>query len=137
MGLLCLASIRMGNFMNAEIVGAPTDVSWAVIFPAVDDIPRHPVQLYGFIVYLSLFFFMLKYNKAKSGKVIDGHIFGVFIAILGTLRFFMEFIKRHYVIDAESLFNMAQYLSIPLIIFGILLAVKTKNKNETQVLNDN
>ena len=125
-GGLCLASIRMGNFMNAEIVGAPTDVSWAIIFPAVDNIPRHPVQLYGFVAYLSLFFFMLKYNKLNFGKVKDGHIFGLFIVLLGTIRFFMEFIKRHYIIDADSLLNMAQYLSIPLIVFGFILAFKTK-----------
>jgi len=127
-GGLALASIRMGNFMNSEIVGAPTaaDAPWAFIFPAVDNIPRHPVQLYGFVVYFCLFLFMFWYNNRKFGQVKDGHIFGVFIAILGVLRFNMEFIKRHYVIDAESFLNMAQYLSIPLIVLGALLAWKRK-----------
>lgn len=128
---LCLASIRMGNFMNSEIVGAPTDVSWAFIFPRVDDIPRHPVQLYGFVVYLSLFFFTLWYNKKKSGTVKDGHIFGTFIAILGVLRFGMEFIKKHYVFDPDSIINMAQLLSLPMIILGFLLAWNTRYKMDT------
>ena len=127
-GGLALASIRMGNFMNSEIVGTPSDVPWAFIFVQIDDIPRHPVQLYGFIVYLSLFFFIIKYNKRTFGQVRDGHLFGLFISILGILRFCMEFIKRHYVLDTDSLLNMAQYLSIPLIIFGTILAWKTKDK---------
>ena len=128
-GGLCLACIRLGNFMNAEIVGAPTDVSWAFIFPRVDDLPRHPVQLYGFIVYTLLFLVMLQYNKRSFGKVSDGHIFGIFIALLGTLRFGMEFIKRHYVFADESLLNMAQYLSLPMIVLGAFLAWKTKEKH--------
>lgn len=127
-GAICLASIRMGNFMNSEIVGSPTDVSWAFIFPRVDDIPRHPVQLYGFVVYISLFFFILWYNKKVFGKVKDGHIFAVFLFILGILRFGMEFIKKHYVFDPDSLINMAQLLSLPMIFFGALFAWYTKTK---------
>ena len=124
-GGLCLACIRLGNFMNGEIAGAPTDVSWAVIFPSVDQQPRHPVQLYGFVVYMSLFFFMLYYNKRlkqKTPALQEGHLLGVFLLILGILRFNMEFIKRHYVLDADSWLNMAQWLSIPMIIGGALLA---------------
>jgi len=133
---LCLASIRMGNFMNSEIVGAPTDVSWAFIFPRVDDIPRHPVQLYGFVVYLSLFFFTLWYNKKVFGKVKDGHLAAVFLCILGVLRFCMEFIKKHYVFDPDSLINMAQLLSLPMIFLGAIFAWQTRNKtieNQTNI----
>jgi phosphatidylglycerol:prolipoprotein diacylglycerol transferase len=135
-GALCLASIRLGNFMNSEIVGAPTDVSWAFIFPRVDDIPRHPVQLYGFVVYLSLFFFMLWYNKKVFGKVKDGHVFAVFISVLGILRFGMEFIKKHYVFDPDSLINMAQLLSLPMIFLGAFFAWYTRAKvsdNQTEL----
>lgn len=131
-GAICLASIRMGNFMNSEIVGSPTDVSWAFIFPRVDDIPRHPVQLYGFVVYISLFFFILWYNKKVFGKVKDGHIFAVFLFILGILRFGMEFIKKHYVFDPDSLINMAQLLSLPMIFFGAFFAWYTKTKVSEQ-----
>lgn len=127
-GAVCLASIRLGNFMNSEIVGAPTEVSWAFIFPRVDDIPRHPVQLYGFVIYLSLFFFMLWYNKKVFGKVKDGHVFAVFLFILGLLRFGMEFIKKHYVFDPDSFINMAQLLSLPMIFLGAFFAWYTKTK---------
>lgn len=132
-GALCLASIRLGNFMNSEIVGAPTNVSWAFIFPRVDEIPRHPVQLYGFVVYLSLFFFMLWYNKKVFKKVKDGHVFAVFISVLGILRFGMEFIKKHYVFDPDSLINMAQLLSLPMIFLGAFFAWYTRaNASENQ-----
>lgn len=135
-GGLCLACIRLGNFMNGEIAGAPTDVSWAVIFPSVDQQPRHPVQLYGFVVYLSLFFFMLYYNKQlkqKTPPLQEGHLLGVFLLILGFLRFCMEFIKRHYVLDPDSWLNMAQWLSLPMIVGGALLAWYTSKPAD----NDN
>jgi prolipoprotein diacylglyceryl transferase len=131
-GAVGLASIRLGNFMNSEIVGAPTDVAWAFIFPRVDEIPRHPVQLYGFVVYLSLFFFMLWYNKKVFGKVKDGHVFAVFLFVLGILRFGMEFIKKHYVFDPDSLINMAQLLSLPMIFLGAFFAWYTKTKTADQ-----
>lgn len=129
---LCLACIRMGNFMNSEIVGTPTDVAWAFVFPKIDDIPRHPVQLYGFATYISLFFFILWYNKRKEGQVADGHIFGVFLCILGILRFSMEFIKKHYVLDSDSWLNMAQFLSLPMIVLGVILAWYTRTKTEKE-----
>ena len=129
-GGLCLACIRLGNFMNGEIVGAPTEVAWAIIFPTVDQIPRHPVQLYGFFVYMSLFIFILYYRNRNKKMISDGHIFGVFIALLGSIRFCMEFIKRHYVLSDDSLLNMAQYLSIPMILSGLVLTYYTRAKSK-------
>ncbi len=129
-GGLCLASIRMGNFMNGEIVGAPTDVSWAIIFPAVDQLPRHPVQLYGFVLYLSLFFFIVYYYTRNQNKKADGYLFGLFLALLGCLRFGMEFLKRHYVFSDDSILNMAQYLSLPMIIAGIIIVVLQTSKTK-------
>lgn len=123
---LCLACIRMGNFMNGEVVGTPTDWSWGVVFSNVDPIPRHPVQLYGFVTYLSFFFFMLWYRRRTLGKVKTGHLLGVFLVLLGLIRFGMEFIKRHYVIDPDSLLNMAQWLCIPMIIGGSILLILTR-----------
>ena len=125
---LCLACIRMGNFMNGEIVGAPTDVSWAIIFPAVDMLPRHPVQLYGFVLYLSLFIFIFYYYKRHQSRLADGYLFGLFLVLLGTLRFGMEFLKRHYVFADESLLNMAQYLSLPMILAGFIIIVQQRSK---------
>ncbi len=129
---ICLASIRLGNFMNSEILGAPFDGAWAVVFdklpPPTGTTPRHPVQLYGFIVYMGLFIFMNWYYAKKRNTVKDGHIFAVGLTILGTLRFCMEFIKEHYVFDPDSIINMAQLLSLPMIIGGIILAYYTRQQ---------
>ena len=114
--------------MNGEIVGAPTDVSWAIIFPAVDMLPRHPVQLYGFVLYLSLFIFIFYYYKRHQSRLADGYLFGLFLVLLGTLRFGMEFLKRHYVFADESLLNMAQYLSLPMILAGFIIIVQQRSK---------
>lgn len=131
---ICLACIRLGNFMNSEILGAPFDGPWAVVFdklpPPTGTTPRHPVQLYGFIVYTGLFIFMNWYYSQKRGKVRDGHIFAVWAIILGCLRFSMEFIKEHYVFADESIINMAQLLSLPLIIGGIIMAYFTRKTKE-------
>lgn len=118
---ICLASIRLGNFMNGEIGGIPTDLPWAFIFPAIDDIPRHPVQLYGFIVYTFLFLFMLSYYKNNYSENHQGKIFGMFLVLLGSIRILMEFLKQHYVFSEDNFLNMAQLLSIPMIIAGFVL----------------
>jgi prolipoprotein diacylglyceryl transferase len=134
---LSLACIRLGNLMNSEILGAPFDGAWAFVFeklPGLDgQISRHPVQIYGFLVYFCLFLFMQWYYKRNFGKVKDGHIFGVFLAILGVLRIGMEFIKEHYVFSDDSFFNMAQYLSMPMIIGGLILVYFTKQNSEKLV----
>ncbi len=131
---LGLGVIRLGNLMNSEILGSPFDGAWAFVFERLPGeagtIARHPVQIYGFVTYTALFLFMQWYAKNKALGVKDGHLFGVFIAILGVLRFNMEFIKEHFVFADDSLFNMAQYLSIPMIIGGILIAYFTKRKQK-------
>lgn len=123
---LCLACIRMGNFMNSEIMGDPTDLPWGIIYTQIDDVPRHPVQLYDFIIYLGMFFFILRHNKSTFGKVKDGYVFGVFLLLTGIMRILVEFIKEDYVIFSGFL-NMAQYLSLPMIVGGIILIMRTKN----------
>ena len=60
--------IRLGNLMNSEIIGKPTDVPWAFIFERVDMVPRHPGQLYEAIAYAILFFLMwYLYKKSRKG----------------------------------------------------------------------
>ena len=131
---LCLACIRLGNFMNGEIIGLPTELPWAVVFPHVDDQPRHPVQLYGFVLYLSFFFFMLWYRKRTLNRVKTGHLLGVFLLILGILRFNMEFLKIHYVFDETSVLNMAQWLSLPLVIIGLGLVIWTRGGKDAAMV---
>lgn len=112
--------IRLGNLMNSEIIGTPTNVHWAFIFERVDMTPRHPGQLYEAIAYFVFFFVMLHFYKRTSKEVGTGFYFGLCLTLIFTFRFFIEYTKDIQV-DFESgmIFNMGQLLSIPFIILGI------------------
>ena len=112
--------IRLGNLMNSEIIGTPTNVPWAFIFERVDMTPRHPGQLYEAIAYFVFFFVMLHFYKRTSKEVGTGFYFGLCLTLIFTFRFFIEYTKDIQV-DFESgmIFNMGQLLSIPFIILGI------------------
>ncbi|WP_426060688.1 prolipoprotein diacylglyceryl transferase [Hymenobacter sp. B1770] len=121
------ACIRTGNLMNSEIVGKPTDVPWAFIFPRdiehlVDGVavPRHPTQLYEalFCVFLLILLYSM-WNRTKE-RTPRGQLFGLFVVLLFTQRFLGEFLKENQVaFEDGNLFNQGQLLSIPLIIIGI------------------
>ncbi len=122
--------IRLGNFMNSEILGIPTDLPWGVIFERVDFQPRHPAQLYESISSLILFFILWFVVKTKKEKTPQGSLLGIFLIWIFGLRFFYEFLKENQV-DFESTLplNMGQILSIPLFIGGcILLAYSMRKK---------
>lgn len=112
--------IRLGNLMNSEIIGTPTNVPWAFIFERVDMTPRHPGQLYEAIAYFFFFFVMLHFYKRTTKEVGTGFYFGLCLTLIFTFRFFIEYTKDIQV-DFESgmIFNMGQLLSIPFIILGI------------------
>ena len=112
--------IRLGNLMNSEIIGTPTNVPWAFIFERVDMTPRHPGQLYEAIAYFVFFFVMLHFYKRTSKEVGTGFYFGLCLTLIFTFRFFIEYTKDIQV-DFESgmIFNMGQLLSIPFISLGI------------------
>ena len=112
--------IRLGNLMNSEIIGTPTNVPWAFIFERVDMTPRHPGQLYEAIASFFFFFVILHFYKRTSKKVGTGFYFGLCLTLIFTFRFFIEYTKDIQV-DFESgmIFNMGQLLSIPFIILGI------------------
>jgi prolipoprotein diacylglyceryl transferase len=122
--------IRLANLMNSEIIGKPTDVSWAFIFERVDELPRHPAQLYEALAYLALFFVMI-YLYKRGGKLIHrGFFFGLCLTAIFTFRFFVEFLKENQVSFEDGMtFNMGQWLSIPFIIIGAyFMFVYGKNK---------
>lgn len=122
------ASIRLGNVMNSEIIGKPTDLPWAFIFARVDKIPRHPTQLYESLAYLLIFFLMLYlYHRFlyKNRIIPPGYFVGLFLILVFTVRFFIEFLKEPQVGFEQNLpLNMGQLLSIPFIIFGLWLVLR-------------
>lgn len=114
------AFIRLGNFMNSEIYGKPTNGNWGVVFQRDDLIPRHPTQLYEAAAYLLIFTLLLWIYKSKKPIVKDGFIFGIFLALLFLARFFIEFYKENQVnFENQLVLNMGQLLSIPFILAGL------------------
>ena len=111
--------VRMGNLMNSEILGMKTDVSWAIIFSRVDNIPRHPAQLYEAVAYLVIFFILFFIYKNK--KVLNqGLLFGLFLTLVFSARFLVEFVKeRQASYSSDFIFNTGQALSIPFLLIGV------------------
>jgi prolipoprotein diacylglyceryl transferase len=117
--------IRMGNLMNSEIFGIETTVPWAFIFVQIDNIPRHPTQIYEGLSYLAIFGYLYWYYWKTDGKPRPGFIFGMFLILLFSARFFIEFVKVPQVgFEAGMALNMGQWLSIPFVLLGLFLVLK-------------
>ncbi len=127
---------RITNYINGELWGRPTDGTWGVIFPQIDNLPRHPSQLYeaaleGLLLYAILFCFV-RFTKILYKP---GLIATLFITFYGAMRFFVEFFREpdsHLGLKAGGL-SQGQYLSLVQIIAGIALFCAVyyyhKNKN--------
>uniref|UniRef100_UPI00404B4918 prolipoprotein diacylglyceryl transferase n=1 Tax=Gelidibacter sp. TaxID=2018083 RepID=UPI00404B4918 len=117
--------VRIGNFINSEIVGKPTDASYGVIFKQNEEnFGRHAAQLYEAGLYVFVFLILLYfYWKTKKSEQ-QGFLFGLFLLLLMTVRFIVEFVKepQNTAPGAEDwLFgwNTGQMLSIPFILIGL------------------
>ena len=125
--------IRIGNFFNSEIIGksAEEGLPWAVVFKNIDNIPRHPGQLYEAFGYLFVFLIVyFIYWKTKKGMQ-EGYLFGLFLLLLMTVRVFVEQFKIAQVDGREDWilgFNTGQILSIPFIFIGIYFMFFHKRK---------
>ena len=122
--------IRMGNLMNSEIIGEPSDAPWAFIFKRVDEIPRHPGQLYEALAYLLIFGIMLLL-KQRVPKEKKGILFSFFLILTFSARFLIEFLKENQVAFEKGLnLNMGQYLSIPFVLTGLGLLLWRNKKRD-------
>lgn len=126
--------VRIGNFLNSEMIGDYTNSNFGVIFKQLGDTaPRHPGQLYeafGYIfVFLILFYYYWKTKKSEQ----PGFLFGLFLVLLWTVRFFVEFIKVAQVDGREdyvSFMNTGQVLSVPFILIGLYFMFVYKPKTK-------
>lgn len=115
--------IRIGNFINQEILGKETNVPWAVVFghPIDRSLPaaRHPVQLYEAFFYLLVFFLLFFLRKNKR----EGFLAGLFLVLVFVFRFGIEFLKEEQspLMGAHAWIDMGQILSVPFVIFGLFL----------------
>lgn len=121
------ALIRIGNLMNSEIYGGPTDLPWGFIFVRGNEwpgVPVHPTQIYEALCYLALFGVLMWMYWKKHAQRRPGLIFGVFLTWLFGARFLIEFVKNDQVArEATMTLNLGQQLSIPFIIIGIGLII--------------
>lgn len=117
--------VRIGNFFNHEIYGFETNLPWGVKFLFSDikehrNQVRHPTQLYEALAYLIIFFIMFFLYKSKGSEIRKGLLTGIFLIILFTARFFIEFLKERQELWENTLpIDLGQLLSIPFIILGI------------------
>lgn len=124
---ICGASIRLGNLMNSEIYGNATSLPWGFIFVRAGETePMHPTQIYEILYCLVTFAITWWLYWKKEAYKKTGLIFGVFlIGIFGT-RFLLEFIKLNQeAFEANMFLNMGQILSLPFIVWGVWLIVKS------------
>jgi len=118
---------RIANFINTELYGRTTNFAFAMIYPTIDNIPRHPSQLYealfeGIVLFLILFL----YFNIKQKNLITGKISGLFLLFYSIFRFMIENLREP---DAHiglfyGYFSLGQLLSIPIFIFGALIFFK-------------
>ncbi len=121
---------RLANFVNSELYGSPTEVPWAVTFVQVDNLSRHPSQLYEAVLEGIILFLILIYFRKKNYLEKPGLISALFLILYSIFRFIVEFFRMPdeqlgYLILSLS---MGQIISLIFIIFGIILFY-VKNEN--------
>lgn len=136
--------IRLGNLMNSEIIGRPTDVSWAFLFHTNDAmvngviVPRHPAQLYEALAYLLIFvllvtvYWMRSRTSVRNARVGTGLYFGLCLTLIFTFRFFIEFIKKEQVdFEKGMMLDMGQLLSIPFVLVGLYFVIRSIRSSQS------
>ena len=127
---LCSAAfIRIGNFVNQEVLGTATTAPWAIVFGNPVDgsaaIPRHPAQLYEALFYAASFFVASGFFPRRLFR--PGQVSGATFVFIFVFRFLIEFIKCHQSAWLGQFpFTMGQLLSVPVIAYGVWLLIKNK-----------
>ena len=126
-----LGAGRIGNFIGGELWGRPTDVPWGMVFPHVDQLPRHPSQLYEVALEGVALFILLWWFSSNPRPRLA--VSGVFALGYGSFRFFIEFFRepdQQIGLIAFEWLTMGQLLSVPMAAGGILLLFLSYNKQK-------
>ena len=118
---------RISNFINTELYGRVTDFPLAIIYPLVDNNPRHPSQLYeAFFEGIILFLILLFYFSKKPKKYIIGTISGLFLIFYSIFRFLIEYLREpdYHLGLIFYYFSMGQLLCIPFLLAGLWIVVR-------------
>ena len=125
------AFIRTGNLFNSEIIGAPTDLPWAFVFDRVDQVPRHPSQIYEALAYLFIFVILYRLYMKQKENTPKGQLLGLFLILVFGFRFFVEFVKANQEAFEQGMtLNMGQILSIPAVLAGVWLLYRVKKNKK-------
>jgi len=122
---------RLANFINSELYGKVTEVPWAVTFVQIDNLSRHPSQLYEAILEGIILFLILLYFRKKNFLEKPGLISSLFIIFYSIFRFFIEFFRVPDEQLGYIIFNLSigQIISVIFVLFGIILFY-FKNENK-------
>ena len=127
--------VRFGNLLNSEIVGKYTNTNFGVVFlNRGESLPRHPAQLYEAIGYIILFF-ILKQTYKSEYKNKPGFMLGLFFTGMFVIRFIVEYLKESQggFEDLIPLFSTGQWLSIPFVVLGGFLMLRSSKKTLNEV----
>ncbi|PKP02462.1 MAG: prolipoprotein diacylglyceryl transferase [Bacteroidetes bacterium HGW-Bacteroidetes-6] len=133
---LASSFIRLGNLFNSEIYGFQTDLPWGFIFVRDGQtIPHHPTQIYESLGYLIIFIVLFIMYNHRKGIINRGLLVGWLFTLVFVLRFFVEFIKNVQVdFEKNMTLDMGQWLSIPFVMIGILLIIRSKKLGPAPVV---
>tara|TARA_Y100000588_G_C14225886_1_gene913120 strand:+ start:1077 stop:1799 length:723 start_codon:yes stop_codon:yes gene_type:complete len=128
-----LAAGRLGNFINGELWGRPTDMPWGLVFSHVDNQPRHPSQLYEFALE-GIFLFILVWWYARKPRP-AGNVSGIFLIGYALARFVVEFFRTPdpqlgYL--AFGWLTMGQLLSLPMFCLGLYFIWMNRHENVSE-----
>jgi phosphatidylglycerol:prolipoprotein diacylglycerol transferase len=119
--------IRLGNLMNSEILGKPTEGNWGVVFDRVDSFPRHPAMVYESLCYFLIFFLAYRMYLTYKQKMPAGLTFGFCLAGVFICRFVIEFFKENQSsFESQMTLNMGQLLSIPFVLVGAYFFLRAR-----------
>jgi phosphatidylglycerol:prolipoprotein diacylglycerol transferase len=114
---------RIGNFINGELFGRPTNVRWAMVFPEGGNMPRHPSQLYEALLEGLVLFVILTWLYKKN--FYRGTVFWALLGFYGIFRFLIEFVREPDVQIGLDLgpFTRGQELTFPMLVIGITMMI--------------
>ena len=118
---------RISNFINTELYGRITDFPFAIIYPLIDDNPRHPSQLYeAFFEGIILFLILFLYFNNKPKDYLLGSVSGLFLIFYSIFRFLIEYLREpdYHLGLVFYFFSMGQLLCVPFLLAGIWILVR-------------
>jgi phosphatidylglycerol:prolipoprotein diacylglycerol transferase len=129
-----LATGRLGNFINGELWGRPTELPWGMVFPFVDDQPRHPSMLYELLLEGVVMFIILWTFSSKPRPTMA--ISGLYLICYGVFRFAVEFVRapdEHIGFLAFDWLTMGHLLSFPMILVGLAFFIYAYRRTDGKV----